>query len=310
MGESNFGYGVVLCVAVVGGDEVHGRGEVAVTVGVDVRDGDAAEFFGGVVVVGFGVANAAVEVSLAGEGGLGTEGVEVEVEGDGGEGLAGEVFVGEGFGGVERFLVGVEAGVDGVGDDACGERLASGRVGGDAGLGLKGHGREEDGGGGEKASAQHRGIVGASVWMGEMAVGWLGLPEFCGEDAGEAVMLSDSSEAGLGERRGVVGEMGGAEAGEETEGEVEAADEECCGETHGAGGDAEVGDEPEGSWAERGSDAGDEGFEFGLGEAVEEEVRHDEVVGAFEREGESVGVEVRRRAAVFGAAASQRWRRS
>ena len=83
---------------------MHGGGEVAVAVGVDVGDGDAAELFGGVVVVGFGVADAAVEVGFAGEGGLGTEGVEVEVEGDGGEGLAGEVFVGEGLGGIERFL--------------------------------------------------------------------------------------------------------------------------------------------------------------------------------------------------------------
>ena len=56
--------------------------------------------------------------------------------------------------------------------------------------------------------------------------GGLGLPEFRGEDAGEAVLLGDSGEAGLGERGGVVGEVGGAEAGEEAEGEVEAADEE------------------------------------------------------------------------------------
>ncbi len=52
------------------------------------------------------------------EGGFGTEGVEVEVEGNGSEGLAGEVLVGEVLGGVEGFGVGVEVGVDGVGDDA------------------------------------------------------------------------------------------------------------------------------------------------------------------------------------------------
>jgi len=71
-----------------------------------------------------------------------------------------------------------------------------------------------------------------------------GLPEFGGEEAGEAMLVGDSDQAGLGEWRGVVGEAGGAESGEETEGEVEAANEELCGETHGARGDAEVGDEP------------------------------------------------------------------
>jgi hypothetical protein len=99
------------------------------------------------------------------------------------------------------------------------------------------------------------------------------------------MLMGDSDQAGLGEWRGVVGETGSAESGEEAEGEVEAADEELCGETHGARGDAEVGDEPEGSGSEGGSDAVDEGVEFGLGEAVEEEVGDDEVVGAYERVG-------------------------
>ena len=40
------------------------------------------------------------------------------------------------------------------------------------------------------------------------------------------MLVGDSGEAGLGEGRRVVGEVGGAEAGEEAEGEVEAADEE------------------------------------------------------------------------------------
>ena len=42
MWESELGYGVVEGVAVIGCDEVHRRGEVAVAVGVDVGDGDAA----------------------------------------------------------------------------------------------------------------------------------------------------------------------------------------------------------------------------------------------------------------------------
>ncbi len=41
-GEGDLGYGVVEEVAVVGGDEVEGGGEVAVGVGFDVGDGDAA----------------------------------------------------------------------------------------------------------------------------------------------------------------------------------------------------------------------------------------------------------------------------
>jgi hypothetical protein len=124
--------------------------------------------------------------------------------------------------------------------------------------------------------------------MEEKVVGWSGPPELGSEETGEAMLMGDSREAGLGEWRGVVGEAGSAETGEKAEGEVEAADEELCGETHGTRGDAEVGDEPEGSGIERGSDAADESVELGLGEAVKEEVGDDEVVSAFEREGERV----------------------
>ena len=45
VGKLDLGYGVVLRIAVVGGDEVEGGGEVAVGAvesGVDVGDGDAA----------------------------------------------------------------------------------------------------------------------------------------------------------------------------------------------------------------------------------------------------------------------------
>jgi hypothetical protein len=108
------------------------------------------------------------------------------------------------------------------------------------------------------------------------------------------MFVGDSGESSVGERSGVVGKVGGAEAGEEAEGEIEAADEELRGEIHNAGGNAEVGDEPEGFGRECGVDASDKGVEFGLGEAVEEEVSDDEVVGDFgviEWEGESVCVE-------------------
>ena len=93
------------------------------------------------------------------------------MEGNGSEVLAGEVFVGDGLGGVEGFLVGLETGVDGVGDDAGGERLAVGRVDGDAVLGFNGSGSEGDCSGGEEAGAQHTGIVGC------FGLGW-------GEDRG------------------------------------------------------------------------------------------------------------------------------
>ena len=125
------------------------------------------------------------------------------------------------------------------------------------------------------------------------------------------MVVGDSGEAGGGEGGGVVGEVGGAEAGEDAEGEVEAADEEVGGEAHGAGGDAEVGDEPEGSGSEGGGDAGDEGVEFGLGEAVEEEVGDDEVVRVWLRgKVRALAWWVWRRVAALGVAASQRWRRS
>jgi hypothetical protein len=103
-------------------------------------------------------------------------------------------------------------------------------------------------------------------------------------------MLRDEGEAG-GEGGGVVGEACNAEAGEEAEGQVEAADEELGDGAHRAGGgDAEVGDEPEGSGLEVWGEMGYECFEFGLGEAVEEEVGGYEIVGMSGGEGEGVGV--------------------
>jgi hypothetical protein len=108
---------------------------------------------------------------------------------------------------------------------------------------------------------------------------FLELPEFGGEKAGETVVVRDSAEASVGERGGVIGEAGGAEVGEDAEGQIEGSDEESGREAHEAGGDAEVGDEPERVGGEAGDDAGDQGFEVGLGEAVEEEVGYDEIVG-------------------------------
>jgi hypothetical protein len=255
---------------------------------------------------------AAGEVGFAGEGGLGTEGIEVEMEGNGGEGLACQVFVGDGLSGVEGLFVGVEAGVDVVGDDAGGEGLAARGVRGDAGLGirlgiclgLQGLGCEKDHSDSEESDRQHTGIVGllfvlvrkkfADAVDGELLRrkrGRGGLPEFGEEKTGEMMVVRDSSQTTLREGGDVVGEMGGSETGEDAECEIECADGEFCWKPHRAAGDAEVRGEPESSGGEGGSDAGDEGFECGLGEAVEEEVGDDEVVGfCFDGEGQGAGV--------------------
>jgi hypothetical protein len=84
--------------------------------------------------------------------------------------------------------------------------------------------------------------------------------------------------------------VGGAEAGEEAEGEVEAADVESGEGLERSGGDAEVGEEPECSGGQGGGEPGCEGVEFELGEAVEEEVGDDEVGGMGGGVGEGAGV--------------------
>jgi hypothetical protein len=118
----------------------------------------------------------------------------------------------------------------------------------------------------------------------------LGLPEFGGEETGETVLLGDLGEVGSHEWGGMVGEVSGAEACQETEGEVESADEEPGWQVHCAGRYAEVGDEPECVGGECGFDAVDERVEFWLGEAVEEEVSDYKIVWAFEGCGEGVGL--------------------
>ncbi len=88
----------------------------------------------------------------------------------------------------------------------------------------------------------------------------------------------------------MIGEMGGAESGEEAEGEIEEADEGASGEAKGAGWNAEVGEDPKGSGGEVGCEAAGELVELRLGEAVEEKVGGYEVVGSGWLEGEGVGV--------------------
>ena len=88
----------------------------------------------------------------------------------------------------------------------------------------------------------------------------------------------------------MVGEVGGPESGKDAEGEVEGADECLCRESHEAVGSAEVGEQPERVGGEGRCYAGDEGLEFGFGEAIEEEVGDNEVVRTVKGVGEGVGV--------------------
>ena len=115
-------------------------------------------------------------------------------------------------------------------------------------------------------------------------------PELGGEGSEEKMVACDGDEADAAEEWGVVGQAGDAEAGEEAEREVEGADEEAGEQVEGAGGgrNAEVGEEPEAAGGEVGSEAGGEAVELGFGEAIEEEVGDDEVVGARGLEGEGV----------------------
>ena len=105
-------------------------------------------------------------------------------------------------------------------------------------------------------------------------------PEFCVNQAVEAVVAGDALEAcgmegGLG-----VGEVGDAEAGKDAEGEVEGADVEGGKGAEGSGmGLAEVREEPEGTRAEVRGEVEGEGVDLGLGEAIQEEVGGDEVGG-------------------------------
>ena len=104
-------------------------------------------------------------------------------------------------------------------------------------------------------------------------------------------MVSDAGEASLGKRRGVVGEVRGTEASQDVEGKIETTDVDARGKSQGAGGNAEVGDDPESFGREHRSGARDEGFEVGLGEAVEEKVGNEQIVGAVEWNGKRTGPE-------------------
>ena len=106
------------------------------------------------------------------------------------------------------------------------------------------------------------------------------LPELGEEEAAEPGVAMEAGEACGFEGGGVVGELGDAEAGEDAEAGVEGADVGsggCAGD--GVLRETEVGDEPEGIGGGCGGEGLGELVEFGLGEAVEDEVGDDEVGG-------------------------------
>jgi hypothetical protein len=71
---------------------------------------------------------------------------------------------------------------------------------------------------------------------------------------------------------------GNAKANGDSEAKVEAADQEQSGKTERAGGDLEVGDEPDSTGPKTGNDGGSEGIDLGRCEAIQEEVGYDKVV--------------------------------
>ena len=92
------------------------------------------------------------------------------------------------------------------------------------------------------------------------------------------MVAGNLGDAGPGERGGIVGQARCSEARQDAEDEIEGADDDLCRQAHSAGGDAEVGEKPKSVGGECGGDAGDQGFEIRLGEAVEEEVGDDEII--------------------------------
>ena len=116
------------------------------------------------------------------------------------------------------------------------------------------------------------------------------MPQLAGDQAGQRIVAACTEEPCFRQRRSMVGQPRGAKTGEDAEGKIERSHDDLCGQTHQPGRDAKVGDEPESIWRKCRCDAGDEGFEIGLGEAVEKEVRDDKVVRPGGREGERAGV--------------------
>ncbi len=132
------------------------------------------------------------------------------------------------------------------------------------------------------------------------------MPELGGEEAAEGVVNTKREETGAAEDGGMVWQVSGAETGEQAEGKVEGTYEKAGDRADWPGGrDAEVGEDPESAGREASADCGDEVGEIRFGEAVEEEVRGDEVKGGLGRCGErGEGISVMRGKAMGGKGAA------
>jgi hypothetical protein len=145
---------------------------------------------------------------------------------------------------------------------------------------------------------------GGWLWVGLRVVHGLGmgrhgvhvilmeLPDFCVKNPEQEFVAGDAGEARSGEGRLRIGKVGDAQAGEDAEGQVERADvERGEGAEDGSLRNGEVGEEPEGTGSGLGGEVLGEAGEFGLGEAVEEEMSDDEVGVGSRSDGEGRGLE-------------------
>ena len=126
-------------------------------------------------------------------------------------------------------------------------------------------------------------------WVVGLLRVWIELPEFADEETAEEGFAVAEGQAGAGEDGGVVGERVGAESGDEAEGEVERGDQQPGRDGGKSGGNGEFGDEPKGVGSEAGTDGMGEREDLVGWEAVEEEVRNDEVVSTGGDQAEGIG---------------------
>lgn len=78
----------------------------------------------------------------------------------------------------------------------------------------------------------------------------------------------------------MIGKLRDPQSSEDAKGKIEAVDEDSRRPAHRTGGNAEIGDEPERIGIERGDDPQDKLVQLRLREAIEKEVRNDEIIAA------------------------------
>lgn len=125
--KMNLHHGMVGPVAIVRRDELHLLRKISVAVGGEMADGNAADFF--FRIIAGASANAAFQVSFIRERRLRTKRIQIEMKGKCIERLPGKIFIVEGFGGVDGFLIGIDAGIDSIRDHPLRERMSGRRIG-------------------------------------------------------------------------------------------------------------------------------------------------------------------------------------